>query len=302
MMPERETVLILGAAGRFGRHAVDAFRAGGWRVRALTRPGREGPSGVEAVHGDAADAEALTAAAEGADLIVNAVNPPYPAWSDAVPKLTEAVVAAARASGATVLLPGNVYNYGSTPPEVMSEPPPEDADTRKGRIRCRMERAYREGGVPTIVLRAGDFIDDRDSGNWFESHLASRVPRGRFVYPGPLDRVHAWAWLPDLARAAELLARRRSELPRFATIGFPGFALTGAELHSAVERPRGVRFVCGRCRGRSFGWPRRSRRCSARCWRCAISGNVRTASTAPRSMPCCRSSRARRPRRRSARA
>ncbi len=237
MMTDRETVLILGAAGRFGRHAVEAFRQEGWRVRALVR--REAPQGVEAVQGDATDAEALIRAAEGADVIVNAVNPPYPAWTEVVPKLTEAVIAAGRDSGATVLVPGNVYNYGSTPPETMTEPPPEDADTRKGRIRCGMELAYRDSGLPVIVLRAGDFIDDRDTGNWFESHLTPGVPKGRMVYPGPLDRVHPWAWLPDVARAAEMLARRRAELPGFASVGFPGCALTGAELVAAVERAAG---------------------------------------------------------------
>ncbi|MEO0999663.1 MAG: NAD(P)H-binding protein, partial [Pseudomonadota bacterium] len=194
-----DPVLILGAAGRFGRHAVEAFAAAGWSVTAQTRPGRtpDLPPGVTHAAFDATDAARLTEAARGQAVIVNALNPPYPAWPREVPRITAAVLAAAQASGATVLLPGNVYTYGRTMPEVLTPETPQRAETRKGRIRIEMEAAYREAGVPTILLRAGDFIDTRaPSGNWFEDHIAPKAGEGRMTYPGPMDRVHAWAFLP----------------------------------------------------------------------------------------------------------
>ena len=36
-------ILVLGAAGRFGYAAADAFRAAGWEVTSLVRPGRIAP-------------------------------------------------------------------------------------------------------------------------------------------------------------------------------------------------------------------------------------------------------------------
>lgn len=247
------TVLVLGARGRFGRHAAQAFRAAGWRVRALTR-GAPAEAADEAVIGDGASAGDVARAALGVDVIVQGLNPPYPDWARDLPRFTEALLAGARASGATVLLPGNVYGYGSDLPEVLTEETPQRPDTRKGRLRVELEwslhAAAERGEIRAIVLRAGDFIDDRIAGNWLDTHLTKDVARGRFVYPGPLDRAHAWAWLPDLARAAEALAARRAALPPFAAFGFAGVSPTGAELAEAVGRAAGRPMTV-----RRFPWP-----------------------------------------------
>lgn len=251
--PLQTSVLILGAAGRFGRHAAAEFAAAGWKVRALVLPGRPAIPGVDTVHGDAADADAVTRAAMGADVIVQAVNPPYPDWARQIPPQTDAAIAAARAGGATLLIPGNVYPFGPDLPPVLTEDTPHAATSGKPLIRKGMEaqlRAACEGGVRCIVLRAGDFLDDRPSGNWFEGHIAAKAGKGKIAYPGPLDQTHAWAWLPDMARAARMLADRRAALPAFATFGFPGYALTGADLVALAAQATGRPM-----RAATFPWP-----------------------------------------------
>ena len=208
-----QTALILGASGRFGRHARAAFERAGWHVRVFDR-----------------QTDDLIEAARGADVIVNGWNPPYSQWQATVPGLTRQVIGAARASGATVILPGNVYVYGPDMPPVIGPGVAQRAAHPLGRIRREMEAAYRDSGVPTIILRAGDFLDDRASGNWFDRVIAKPVAKGHITYPGPLDRPHAWAWLPDLAAAMVGLAERRADLPRFADYAFPGYTLTGDQL------------------------------------------------------------------------
>jgi nucleoside-diphosphate-sugar epimerase len=237
------TVLILGAAGRFGRHTTDAFLAAGWRVRAVLRPGRTAPKGVEPHFGALED---IAAAAMGADVIVNALNPPYHHWARELPRQTAAVIAAARASGATVLIPGNVYNYGANLPAILSEATPHIGDHRKAQLRIAMEAAYRDACIPTIILRAGDFIDDAVSGNWFDSHIAGKAHKGQITYPGPTDLPHVWAWLPDVARAAVMLANKRETLSPFQEVCFPGYTLTGAELIAAAETAMGRPLKQGR--------------------------------------------------------
>jgi hypothetical protein len=152
------------------------------------------------------------------------------------------VLAAAEASGATVLIPGNVYVFGAGMPERLGPDTPHRPTTRKGRIRAEMEAAFRadsDRGVRTIVLRAGDFLEAEASGNWFDMVLASDVGRGRFTYPGRTDAVHARAWLPDMACAAVALAERRATLPAFAEVPFPGLALTGEALRAGLARAMG---------------------------------------------------------------
>jgi nucleoside-diphosphate-sugar epimerase len=108
-----------------------------------------------------------------------------------------------------------------------------------------MEEAYRGAGVPTIVLRGGDYLEVAKSGNWFDAHIAPKAHEGVTLYPGPLDRAHAWAYLPDIARAAVMLAERRAELGVFEQFCYEGYTLTGAELvhqiSAAVNKPQKIK-------------------------------------------------------------
>ncbi len=228
-------VIVLGANGRFGRAAVEAFHRSGWRVRTFSR----GPIESLAVHqiiGDAFDPDAVSKAASGCDVIINALNPPYPRWQRDLPRLTHAVVRAAMHTGAAVMLPGNVYNYGAHMPPVLTEITVQRPTTRKGFLRVEMEAAYRDAAVPTIVLRGGDFIERQVTGNWFDSQITKNVEKGMVMYPGPLDQTHAWAYLPDMARAMAGLAAKREAFGIFEEFGFPGYSLTGRELVDAISR------------------------------------------------------------------
>ncbi len=153
--------------------------------------------------------------------------------------MNAAVINAAKATGAAVLIPGNIYNFGRNLPPRLTAATPHVGDHKKARLRIEMEAAYRASGVKTIILRAGDFIDTVAGDNWFEAHMTANVARGKVMYPGPTDLTHAWAFLPDMARAAEMLAARRQDLPTFSDIGFPGYALTGAALMDLVEHAAG---------------------------------------------------------------
>ncbi|MEX0369303.1 MAG: NAD-dependent epimerase/dehydratase family protein [Tateyamaria sp.] len=230
-----EKVVVLGAKGRFGRAAVRGFSDAGW---AVVRAGR-GLSGPACVDVDVTDVAATIRACDGADVIVNAVHPPYHLWTQTVPQITTSVIAAAKASGASVMIPGNVYNYGRNLPSVLHEDTPWVGNTRKGDIRIRMESTYRDSGVRTIVLRGGDFLEAAQTGNWFDSYIADKVGQGKITYPGPLDRVHEWAYLPDMARAMVQLAVVRHRFDPFEQFGFPGYALTGAQLIEHVEHTVG---------------------------------------------------------------
>lgn len=228
-------VIILGAKGRFGRAATTAFARAGWDVVTFARGNLERQeAGVRHLTGDVRDKPTLIAACAGCDLIVNAINPPYEKWATELPSITNAVIAAAKAVGATVLLPGNIYNYGEAAPADLTEGTAWRPMTRKGRLRVTMEESYRDSGVRTIVLRAGDFIEREKSGNWFDQLIAAKAAQGRTVYPGPLDRIHAWAYLPDVARAAVMLAERRAEFADFEEFGFSGYTLTGRQLAEEI--------------------------------------------------------------------
>lgn len=217
-----QTVLILGASGRFGHNASQAFKHAGWQVRHFDR------------HTDT-----LRTAVHGVQVIVNAWNPAYPDWAAEVPRLHAEVIEAARTVDATVIVPGNVYVYGPGNEPVWRASTPHLATNPLGLIRREMEAAYRDSGVRTILLRAGDFIDTQPSGNWFDMIMIKPLPKGVFRYPGRSDIPHAWAYLPDLTRAAVLLAEQRDTLNRFEDIAFPGYTLSGQDMCAALSRITG---------------------------------------------------------------
>ena len=101
--------------------------------------------------------------------------------------------------------------------------------SHKGVLRVALETRLREAGIRAIVLRAGDFFGGDSSGSWFDRVITRYVEHGRLTYPGPLDVVHEWAYLPDLVAAMVPIVEARAQFDEFETFGFPGHAVTGAE-------------------------------------------------------------------------
>jgi nucleoside-diphosphate-sugar epimerase len=230
------SVIVLGANGRLGQACVAAFHSEGWSVGALARsePTTERLDHVDYLVADALDPLALTRSVVGYDVIVNAVNVSYSGWAEMTPKLTEAVARAAASTGATVIIPGNIYHYGADMPATLSEATHASPTTALGKVRQTMERAYQSraamDGFQALILRAGDYLDGRRTGGWFDSQIANKLDQGKITYPGPLDVAHEWAYLPDFARAIVALAEHRETLPAFCAMGFSGHNITGQQL------------------------------------------------------------------------
>lgn len=246
------TIVILGAAGRIGDAAARAFVAAGWRVRGVGRDARlnEMAPGVEPVSADASDRKELITACAGADVILNALNPRnYDEWEEVVLPMARNVAAAAKASGATVLLPGNVYNFGHAIDINMIEDAPFDASTQKARVRIELEALFEElankEGVQTLILRAGDFYGGLRPGSWLDLMILSKLKKNVFTWPGPANLPHAFAYLPDLGRAFVKLSERRGELSKFERLHFAGHTLTGDEMHRLTERAVGRKLKRG---------------------------------------------------------
>ena len=230
MHPTTNTVLILGARGRFGLSTARAFAQAGWRVLGQTRPQAKVPEDVaiEWLGIDLQNTAALAQAALGASVVVHALNPAYTrkAWQAQVLPMTDAAIAITRALGATLMVPGNVYNFGADMPSVLREDTPQRAHTVMGRIRIEMEARLQQSGVRSVVIRAGDFFGG-GTGTWFDTAMVKDIRKGVFTYPGAPEVSRAWAYLPDLARTFVAVAQRRAQLPHLEVLHFAGHRVTG---------------------------------------------------------------------------
>ena len=231
-------IFVLGAAGRLGFAAAEAFRDAGWTVKGLVRPGASwrAPEGVETI--ETIDRAVAVEAGRGMDVVLNALNPELTGWAKHALPLAYSAIEIAETAGATLLFPGNVYNYGPDMPTMIDEETPVRPSSRKGKLRVAMEGRMREAsdrGMRAIILRAGDFFG-HGRGSWFDLVVLKELNRGRLRYPGPLQLVHTWAYVPDLVDTFLRLADMRDRLGAFEVFGFPGHAVTGQEFVEAIAK------------------------------------------------------------------
>jgi nucleoside-diphosphate-sugar epimerase len=240
--------LVLGATGGIGGEVARLLVARGWTVKALHRApdqvSRVG-DGLQWLQGDAMERDDVVNAARGVQLIVHAVNPPgYRNWGALVLPMLDNTVAAARASGARILLPGTVYNYGPDAFPHLHEDSPQHPVTRKGAIRVELEARLKEAardGVRSLIVRAGDFFGPQPGNSWFSQGL---VKPGRPVTaisnPSAPGIGHQWAYLPDVAETMVRLAERDDALPAFACYQMNGhWDADGTQMAAAIARAAG---------------------------------------------------------------
>ncbi|RQO60156.1 hypothetical protein DBV14_06850 [Variovorax sp. KBW07] len=263
-MTRNDTVLVLGASGGIGGEVARQLRDAGWQVRALKRGATETETrrdGITWLAGDAMDRQAVMRAAKGCAVIVHAVNPPgYRGWAQLVLPMLDNTIAAARAEGATIVLPGTVYNFGPDAFPLLKEDSPQHPVTRKGAIRVEMEKrledASRDGGARVLVVRAGDFFGPKPGNNWFSQGLVKAgQPVKAVSYPGRPGMGHQWSYLPDVARTMVELLARRDRLEPFARFHMAGHWDTdGTRMSGAIRKVVARRTGAPAPRVSAFPW------------------------------------------------
>jgi nucleoside-diphosphate-sugar epimerase len=234
--------LVLGATGGIGRPVARLLAARGWTVRALHRdpPSVEGSEPFDWVQGDALAPADVALAARGVGVIVHAVKPrQYRDWHRFVLPMIDNTIAAA--DGARIVMPGNVYNYGSSAGSLIAEDAPQHPETRKGVLRVEMERriaaAAEDGRSRGLVLRAGDFFGPGAGSSWFSEAMVRPGRRPRVVRnPARPGVGHQWVYLPDLAETmADLI--ELEHLPPMARFHMDGhWDPDGSEMAAAIVR------------------------------------------------------------------
>ena len=259
-MTQQRTALVLGATGGIGGEAARTLKARGWCIRALHRKGRAaGPSGdgFDWIKGDAMNAVDVVAAANDVALIVHAVNPPgYRNWAKLVLPMLDSSIGAAKASGARIVFPGTVYNFGPDAGPILREDLPQHPKTRKGAIRVEMERRLKVAaaeGVRALIVRAGDFFGPRGTSNlWFNAALVKPGKTPLSVpYPGRKGVGHQWAYLPDVAETMVRLVENEDRLAAFEVFHMDGhWDPDGTAMVGAIGR------ACGKpdMKATAFPW------------------------------------------------
>ena len=163
---------------------------------------------------DATDATALAELATGADVIVNAVNPPYTDWDEKWPPMAAGFLAAAERSGAGLLIIGNLYAYGHPTTPMIEGLTPEAPNGHKGRVRAKIWHdaldAHNAGRIRAVEIRAADYFGPGASTgtSYLNTYAISPAMNGKTArrIMGVMDAPHSWTYLRDIGRLAAAVA------------------------------------------------------------------------------------------------
>jgi nucleoside-diphosphate-sugar epimerase len=175
-----ELHVILGT-GPVGCWIAIALRELTLPVRAVNRSGKRPdlmPADVEMIAADLSDVANATAAAQGATVIYQALNPAYHEWPKYFPGLQAAALAAARSTGARYVSIENLYMYDSS-------------------------------------LRSSDYYGPGVLGSALGALVFGNLVAGKKAQVGgSAVRPHSFAYIEDVGRAAVTLGRRAESLGR----------------------------------------------------------------------------------------
>jgi nucleoside-diphosphate-sugar epimerase len=201
------------------------------------------PAGVEIVAANVSDIAQAKAAAQGAAVVYQALNPPYHQWHDLFPGLQAAALAAAASAGAHYVSIENLYMYDSSKP--MIEESHIAPRSKKGELRARMAEevfdAHKRSELRVAALRSSDYygpgvllsaLGERVCGNLVKGKKAQLL--GSATVP------HSFAYIEDVGRAAAMLGTREEALGKV-WIAPHAPACTQVEMVEKASRALGVK-------------------------------------------------------------
>ncbi|MFT2009044.1 NAD-dependent epimerase/dehydratase family protein [Pontibacter sp. 13R65] len=229
MAQAKHHYLVLGATGSIGYAFTQELLAQQEQVTLLVRNIRKAhklfgahPT-LKIVEGDANNLQLLKELGAGVTHIFHGINYPYPEWQGNMHRVTGNIIEAAAVSKATILFPGNIYNYGLT--KNITESSPQAPCSRKGRIRAELEqmlqKAAEAGTCQVINVRLPDFwgpnVVNEGIAPIFKGALAGKA----MPWLIRNDIPHQLVYTPDAAAAIYQLSKLPQEGP-YALYNFAG--------------------------------------------------------------------------------
>lgn len=206
-------VAIVGAGG-IGQHLAQQLGERGHDVVLGSRSGTQiapcvAPRRSEAVRTvrvDAADSAQLLSIAQGADVIVNAVNPPYTKWATQWPPMAASFLRSAEQTGAAVLTMSNLYGYGLVEGPMTEDQPLRPNGVKSG-VRATMWReallAHQAGRVRVAEIRPSDYFGPGAGSavSYLNRFAIQPAMNGKAALHlrGVMSAPHSWSYITDIA-------------------------------------------------------------------------------------------------------
>ncbi len=210
--------LIIGATGAIGHAFATALQEAGEQATLLVRDRRKAIArfddtrGFTIVEGDVNDTALLKSIAEGTEFIFHGANASYEHWAAAMPVMTQSVIEAAEHSSATVIFPGNNYNFGQTD-QPISEITPFNPSAPLGKVRVGLEkmlqRATDQGRIRTLVVRMAEIWGPNVTNKQFAPVFENALKGKAMPWLISTEPAQQLLYAPDAGRAMVALTQER---------------------------------------------------------------------------------------------
>ncbi len=205
-MPTPRATHVIFGAGQIGAPLAEMLVKRGHDVRMIRRSPGTAPAGVHLRTGDATDPVFVTEATAGASVLYHCMNPEYSAaiWARELPRMRQALTAAAAKHGARIVLLDNLYMLGRPRGTMLSESSPIDPCSKKGEIRAREWQAWldvhRKGNALVTCGRGSDFYGPGATQSYFgDAFMPKALGSHTALTLTKLDTPHTYHYTLDVA-------------------------------------------------------------------------------------------------------
>ena len=178
---------------------------------------------LEIIEGDVMDQELLKEISKDKKFIFHGINYPYNKWEENMEKVTQNVIEAATKSKATIIFPGNIYEFGNLK-QITEEMIPKPS-TKKGIIRLRLFDLLRASAeadkCKVIFIRLPDFYGPNVTNGLIKPVFGNAAKKKAINWLINADIPHQFVYTPDAARLMYLLCQRNN-LPVFTNYNYGG--------------------------------------------------------------------------------
>lgn len=238
-------IVVLGASGGMGYHLVmELLKKSDCEIIAYAR--NEGKlkrlfakyKRVKIRTGNALNKTSILSVCEGADTIFHSINIPYPQWKGSLPRIMENILDGAREAHANLVVVDNIYAYGRSNGEKVTESTEKNPHTKKGKIRLELNKMVEKSGIPYIIAHFPDFYgpNGEDTLLHYTFKKVAQNQSTRFI--GKLHVKREYIYLPDGAKALVELTFRNDTYNEHWNIPGPG-VISGHEIVQILKNGLG---------------------------------------------------------------
>lgn len=204
---------ILGAGGPVGNALARELRNFTSEVRLVSRkPERVDPAD-HLVKADLLRTKEVLTAVEGSKVVYLTAGLPYDheIWQKDWPVIMNNVIKACEKFSAKLVFFDNVYMYGKQEIPHMTEASSIDPPSKKGTVRAQIAEKLLQrvetGDLKALIARSADFYGPgcKDNSVLVETVFKPLSTGKKANWLGKADKVHAFTYVPDAAKATALL-------------------------------------------------------------------------------------------------